>query len=441
MQGNISTGPQKTGVRLWRTPVPPALALALCGVGAAAGCAGRTAPTAPPAPSLEGRFPHVRHRQIACVECHALADVLAGRPAVPGEDDHAPCDRARCHRAEFLAPPGRFCRMCHTRVSAGDAQKTEAAPFPPREGARALAAEFSHAAHLDAATMEQKVGFHVTCTDCHAREGEALRWPDHAVCGRCHTPEAAPAGAPPLSQCSRCHTERAHPPSRTRHFITGDLVFHHAAHRQDRHGKGISCLECHPATARAARTGDPPSPSMSACVSCHDDSDRTPPGKRMRECQTCHTTLQSSIGSIAPRSHLPALERPEDHTRAFRRNHAAEATADPQRCARCHTFMSGSRRDACDDCHQVMRPHDHTVLWREFDHGPAAATRSDSCAVCHQGDFCDACHRVRPRSHFPALDFDASGHGQLARVNLRSCAACHDMTADCSGSGCHPRAP
>ncbi|HWM84176.1 MAG TPA: hypothetical protein VNO33_00035, partial [Kofleriaceae bacterium] len=52
-------------------------------------------------------------------------------------------------------------------------------------------------------------------------------------------------------------------------------------------------------------------------------------------------------------------------------------------------------------------------------------------------DFCISCHRTRPRSHFPMMDFAQGGHGQFARVNLRSCSVCHDFQTDCTTSGCH----
>jgi hypothetical protein len=285
--------------------------------------------------------------------------------------------------------------------------------------------------------MEARVGFHVSCSDCHEPAGDELARPAHAVCGRCHAPEAAAPGAPTMVECGRCHVDRPLQPSRLRRFAVGDLRFAHGPHRADRRGRPIGCVTCHAASAAAATTGAQAPPAMSACVECHDDSARVPPDKRMRVCETCHATRRSSIGSIAPRSHLPAQERPEDHTRAFRRDHAADASADPQRCARCHTSMSGSPRDACDDCHRVMRPQDHTVTWREFDHGAASAARADGCAVCHQGDFCVACHRSRPRSHFPSADFAQGGHGPFARFNLRSCSACHQFDTDCARSGCH----
>jgi hypothetical protein len=427
-------------------PLALAVALAVAGI---SGCRGGSGGAGAPAPVDEerGRFPHARHAEIACTDCHPVEDVLAGRPARPGAADHAPCDQSGCHRVEFLVKPGALCRMCHEAVAPGTDGGTRPAPYPPRQGRRALAAEFSHASHLDLARMEDRVGFHVSCSDCHApegeglvppgqAEGEGLVPPGHAVCGRCHAPESSAPGALDMTRCEECHRERSRQPSRIRTFITGDLRFDHASHRQDRRGRLISCAECHAGMAGESRTGDHAPPAMAACVSCHDDSARTPPDRRMRACETCHATRQASIGSIAPRSHLPALERPEDHTRAFRRDHAADAAARPQQCARCHTFMSGSARDTCNDCHGTMRPQDHTVTWREFNHGPAAGTRTDACATCHQVDFCTACHQfVRPRSHFPAGAFRAGGHGMLARVNPRSCLTCHVPDQQCAD--CH----
>jgi hypothetical protein len=401
-------------------------------------CRGRGGPSQPEVVDSEtGRFPHALHGSVSCVECHPAADVLAGRPARPGADDHAPCDRGGCHQAAFLGRPGPLCRVCHPQADPTAAGKVSLAPYPPATGRRALAAEFSHAGHLDFGEMEARVGFHVTCSDCHQSPGSLqLRAPDHAVCGRCHAPEASVAGAPVMTDCARCHRDRPRQPSRLRAFIVGDLRFDHVRHQHDRAGNDIGCPVCHTASSTATETGEHAPPSMPSCVACHDDDTRTPPDRRMRVCETCHIAKQSSFGSIAPRSHLPALERPEDHTRAFRRDHAADAAANPKRCARCHTFMSGSARDTCDDCHRVMRPQDHTVTWRELDHGPAAATRSDSCTTCHQADFCVACHQVQPRSHFPIEAFGVGGgHGFFARENLRACVTCHVPDVECAP--CH----
>lgn len=402
-----------------------ALAAALAVAASAPACRGRR--VSPPPPAIEaGRFPHPLHTGQNCVECHDPARVVSGEVARPGQNDHAPCDRERCHRAEFVGEPGKLCKVCHARVAVGG--RTTLRPYPPRAGTRAQASEFSHVGHLDFGAMERAVGFHVSCGDCHAFDPrtEQLIPPGHAVCGRCHAAEAAPAGAPRLDSCLVCHRDHADPPRRIRRLIVGDLQFAHAGHRTDRRGRLIACSACHTQSAAVAEIGRHEPPGTRECVDCHDDPDRTPPALAMRECQTCHDEKTSSIGSLPPRSHLPATERPADHTLAFRADHAREAERDSVRCARCHTFLSGSERDTCDECHQVMEPQSHTVTWREFDHGPEAAARSDGCAVCHGADYCVACHQVPPRSHQPLIEFGgAGGHAGPARLNPRACVTCH----------------
>lgn len=383
----------------------------------------------------QSRFPHDRHDEIACTECHALDDVLRGRPAIPGSRDHEPCDRGQCHQAEFLAKPGAMCAMCHDEVNPTRPDGTTLAPYPPAYGRRALPAEFSHAMHLDRERIEKRVGFHVTCTDCHARDDAGRpRAAGHAVCARCHAPEAISPGTPPMDRCDQCHRPGRQPMRRERQLIVDDLRFDHGNHALDRRGQAIACVECHQQSSQTEEVGRHPPPTTQTCVGCHDNIDRTPSGSRMLVCETCHITRSRQLRLLAPRSHLPPLERPEDHTLAFRRDHAADVLADSKRCARCHTFMSGQSRDTCDECHQVMRPGDHNVTWIEFDHGPAASARADRCATCHRGSFCVACHSQPPRSHFPLTMF-ADSHAIPAQLRLRACLTCHNAQRFCGR--CH----
>ncbi|MCG8418994.1 MAG: cytochrome c family protein [Proteobacteria bacterium] len=386
-------------------------------------------------PSAEKRFPHGDHNMLACTDCHGLDAVLRGDPAVPGARDHAPCDRAQCHQSDFLSLPGSMCAVCHEAVDPTRSGGSPLAPYPPEYSRRVLPSQFSHQKHLDFERIEARVGFHVTCEDCHTRDDAgrptAAR---HGVCGRCHAPEAAPPGTPPMNLCAQCHRPGHSAIRRQRRLITGDLHFDHGNHARDRRGTPIRCVECHTASPNAHQIGDHPTPVTRVCVGCHDDFDRTPSSSRMYICQTCHRKISRYIGILAPRSHLPPLERPEDHTLAFRRDHAADARADSQRCARCHTFMSGQSRDTCDECHQIMQPSDHVITWTEYDHGPAASARADRCALCHRSTFCVACHSRLPRSHLPLNAFRIN-HGLPARLRLRSCLTCHNPGQSCDR--CH----
>jgi hypothetical protein len=271
--------------------------------------------------------------------------------------------------------------------------------------------------------MEDRVGFHVTCTDCHARGAAGLARPDHAACARCHAPEVALAGAPRMADCAACHQ----PSSRLRvqrRLIRDDLHFDHVRHRTDRRGGTIRCESCHTQTEHADERRDHPAPRVESCVGCHDDSARTPVVMRMRICETCHRQRSETLTSIAPRNHLPLTERPLDHTIAFRRDHAGAAERDGARCAACHTQMSGNPQQACDECHQTMVPADHRITFRELDHGAEAAADRERCARCHVVEFCTSCHRQRPRSHGMATGFWTE-HGRSARIDLRPCVTCH----------------
>jgi hypothetical protein len=381
-----------------------------------------------PAPAVDPtRLDHEQHRvlQIPCGNCHRSPT------ARPGADDHKPCDDGACHKKEFLAAPGKFCQTCHQTVST---QPLEAPlkDYPIEDPWQSLPPVFSHRKHLDRDLMESSVGFHVACGDCHVRGDGTLARPNHATCSRCH---AAEAGIPKarMADCSGCHKGSARPRTRAR-VRKGDVQFHHDRHRNDRKGKAIRCEDCHGRSAKSSSYDDHGPPRIESCVGCHDDSDRVPYGLRMRICESCHLEKTASLVSIAPRDHLPATERPLDHTLAFRRDHAEAAGRDAARCATCHTHMSANPKQACDECHQRMIPADHRITFRELDHGPEAIADRNRCATCHVVEFCSACHKQRPRSHGFETTFFKE-HGRLARLNVRACITCHDPGAGDSASG------
>ncbi len=413
------------------------LAIVAAMVVATIGCARRGPPELVPTIIEVDRFPHDRHLKVRCVECHDAASVAAGVVQIPGSRDHAPCDQGQCHQAEFEAEPGPLCRICHVRVDVTGDSPVEMAPYPRTGGWRVMPAKFSHQLHLDLDRVEKAVGFHVGCNDCHAATGaDAPAIGGHGECARCHAAEVGLDDAPAMDDCTGCHVEDAREERHRRRLIAGDLHFDHRVHERDAAGDAVRCQTCHTATTAAKSHDDHPPPNIVPCVTCHDDSRRVPSSMKMRQCQTCHATITASLGRLAPRDHLPATERPVDHTLAFRRDHAEDAGRDTARCAGCHTQMSGNSRSACDECHQVMRPFDHNVAFRQQDHGTAASTDAQRCATCHVVDYCVACHTQPPQSHVFGFRYD---HGIRASLNPRACLVCHGPDADttCAGSGCH----
>ncbi len=383
----------------------------------------------PPPPAADpSRLDHAKHTQVACISCH--------RGKRPGVDDHKPCDDGACHKKDFSALPGKVCAVCHTDIIIGGGSGSGpqlSAPlkdFPVEDAWQALPPVFSHAKHQDSALMEKRVGFHVTCVDCHLRNDAKVN-PDHATCSRCHAAEVQLANVPAMENCSGCH--RGKPRLRVRaRVLRGDIKFRHEQHRRDAKGATVKCEDCHKRTATSTDYDNHPPPRVESCVGCHDDSARTPYEMRMRICETCHLEITASLTKLAPRSHLPATERPIDHTLAFRRDHAEAANRSAARCATCHVHMSGNPRDACDECHQRMLPSDHRITFRELDHGPEAVADRNRCATCHVVEFCTACHAQRPRSHGLLSTFNTE-HARLARINPRPCLTCHGQAfcADC----------
>ncbi len=394
------------------------------------------------------RFPHQRHTSVACIECHELESVLKHRTPQssqtrPGGQNHKSCSAVGCHAPAFTGKPTELCGLCHETISQTDTKRSTLVPYPPIAGKRQLPLRFAHDTHLNFERMESRLGFHIGCTDCHllatSLKTTKMARPNHATCARCHAEEVQLDNALTMSNCLRCHDESDAGRSRTRKLIKEDVHFSHAAHRNDRKGLPIACSTCHnrSLSATAEMAGNHASPTMAVCVDCHNNRDRVPSSKRMARCESCHYTKSAGLSSLAPRSHMPTSEKPANHTRAFRRDHSSDAAATPNNCAQCHSMLSGNRRNTCDECHQILRPRDHNITFREYDHGLESITSPDRCITCHQVDFCTTCHQKRPRSHFPSIEFRRGGHALAASINMRSCVTCHRPSRDCSGFGCH----
>jgi hypothetical protein len=127
---------------------------------------------------------------------------------------------------------------------------------------------------------------------------------------------------------------------------------------------------------------------------------------------------------------------PEDHTPLFRVRHERAATSPDAKCNYCHTEISGSKQDNCQDCHAVMRPRSHSANFRTSLHGRLAAADSRKCATCHEIDYCTSCHEIAPTNHFPLSKF-LLDHARVSRTNPRSCQTCHTFSSTCGE--CHER--
>src|SRR5262249_3559427 len=241
---------------------------------------------APLPPNDPTRISHPVHAKVACIACHTMGKR-------PGSEDHKPCDD--CHHQAFLTTPGELCKVCHTKVTTSplDAPRKN---YPPEDLWQAQPSKFSHRAHLDAGRVEAAVGFHVTCADCHVRDGK-LAPPNHATCARCHADEASPPRLGQRQNCTGCHATGTQLRVRAR-LIRGDLHFDHGIHRTDRRGTAIKCEQCHKESATAIDYRTHAAPQIESCVGCHDDTDRAPEAVKMRQCGACHTGRAQTLTTI-----------------------------------------------------------------------------------------------------------------------------------------------
>lgn len=419
-------------------------------------------------------------KALTCGDCHATLPEQGFQVQRPGTAAHAPCDT--CHEQAFYEPPGALCTVCHTQV---DPFRPDASPlgeYPRRARNAELVGAFNHALHLDGAKVQPEGGGQLKCTSCHGVKPDDAyaAFPTHANCAPCHAPPAAKA-KPALDDCAGCHEQDG--PGRARTFAKNDIRFTHGKHLFDARNEEIRCLTCHEGITTSTSSADRSLPGMATCAQCHEDSARTPDSVRIAKCGVCHTddvekvnlpgnhtaglwprdlsppsamlaagpggqgvasdapgllagllqaapaVLLASPPALTPTERAPNPNvKPEDHTLLFRRRHEAAARAQDAKCGYCHSGISNSPRDSCQDCHAVMRPKDHTLRFRNIAHGRDAARDPQRCATCHEVDQCTACHKQRPPSHGPNFE---TRHDRAARFNPRACMTCHSFEATC----------
>lgn len=353
-----------------------------------------------------------RHLELACVDCHANAEVsLLARGDV-----------------RFLGLVKR-CDACHEDVHAGRIVR-DCADCHGQEHPFAEVQAFSHARGM----KEEGAHAGLACSACHV-EGTA-----HAV------EELAGAKAPPDDRtCQACH-DSPH----------GD-DFVASVGRQRGLATGASCAACHDAVHRGFAAADMPrelhgssgfaldAPHDGAvCANCHAGAhDARPatfaeryPGRDPERCEACHDDPHAGqFGAIAPGA-AACLDCHARHT-------FDPSTFDAVRHAATDFALTGAHeRTGCAECHREQPPG--SELARRF-----RGTTTD-CEACHAdvhgavfasvapgpsggaGTDCAACHRATEFSAVPAGTFD---HGSATAFALEGaharaeCASCHARAA------------
>ena len=303
-----------------------------------------------------------------------------------------------------------------------------------------------------------------TCQGCHAGAQDSTRsiWPAASDCANCHdgTIEKKIDWSPPGG-------------SRPSNLRFGHLV--HAGKAAERlPGDSVVCASCHLAVGapwmRVRRT------EVRQCLQCHDVRAEHLAAANTA-CGTCHLTLAKA--TALPRERVARFPTPPSHfDPSFALGHgklAQPPRADggapigvAQSCATCHA------RDFCITCHvnapevpaiqalapdprslaietKLEAPPSHTAPEFIQRHGQEARREPRSCAACHTRESCSACHVAQPEAA-AAMYAGGPGRGSGASVTRRpprshgddftdrhppvaaaapkSCNACH-ARADC----------
>ncbi|HTO98645.1 MAG TPA: hypothetical protein VMK66_16460 [Myxococcales bacterium] len=286
---------------------------------------------------------------------------------------------------------------------------------------------FPHARHKQANV--ECITCHEAAWDAKSLANQASFLPKEATCLECHKQKKADG------QCNFCHLDVKYAgpwPEREPR-----LKLNHAAHiervKED-------CAQCHSRLSEP-RHPAPVSDGHAACLKCHDHAQQYADAS----CNTCHVDLTAY--GLRPVTEV-------SHQGDFLRRHANVARASTQSCASCHD------QNFCLDCHAqtamvpvetklVDRPDRQFIHRQDWLGRHSVEERADpaSCKRCHSVASCETCHE---RSHVSAgtsslnphpqgwgLPGSGSFHGDAARRNIQSCAACHDQGEASNCVSCH----
>jgi len=200
------------------------------------------------------------------------------------------------------------------------------------------------------------------------------------------------------------------------------------------------CSQCHSRLSEPQKPA-PLSDGHAACLKCHEHAQQYSDAR----CATCHVDLASY--PLVPLTQV-------SHQGDFLRRHANIAKSSEQSCAMCHDA------NFCLDCHArtamvpietklVDRPDRRFIHRQDFlgRHPVDARAEPDTCRRCHSDTSCQTCHEhsrvaaglsaTNPHPPGWSLPGSPSFHGLAARRNIQSCAACHDQGDASNCVNCH----
>ena len=163
-----------------------------------------------------------------------------------------------------------------------------------------------------------------------------------------------------------------------------------------------------------------------SCTSCHEDLSATPElaaaHENTADCASCH-------GDVAhPPLRIAGFDRPVDqlpegqvHPRLYVQTHGNDVVTDPQSCAECH------QQDFCETCH-LGGTYPHPDDWVKT-HGPTQIDLgAQTCQGCHAPTFCEGCHGTEIPHNVRWL---GEHWRDLQDAGTAPCLLCHPRT-DCT---------
>ncbi len=187
------------------------------------------------------------------------------------------------------------------------------------------------------------------------------------------------------NQCDFCHTQPEKP--MTAAVKERTLVFSHKKHLENEE-IGEDCTKCHKVLPEPRKVLNL-APPMDACLSCHEHRQAYDEGR----CEQCHQDL--SRFPLKPLSNFA-------HKGDFLRGHPQLARSKPQSCATCHD------QQFCSDCHaKTVAVKVETKLPERWDrlfvhrgdfvarHTLEVKADPVTCQRCHSTTFCSNCHTLQ----------------------------------------------
>lgn len=274
------------------------------------------------------------HAGTACRYCHASLDFRGTARDCVG-----------CHKDIHQGELGRDCARCHSTRSFVDRSamvRAHQATRFPLSGAHVTAD--CEACHTP--TAQGRLTFvnrPAGCVECHGRDYQSAKEPDHV------------AGGFP-QDCNQCHSTATWPAARFNHATSGFPLT--GAHR------AVTCQQCHGDGVYKGKS--------TTCVSCHqrDYDGTTDPAHKAAgfstDCSTCHSTTSWAGATF-------------DHDATFFPIYSGAHRGQWTSCATCHTNPSSYQQFYCLSCHA----HDKTSM--DSHHAGISGYRYDSqaCYSCH----------------------------------------------------------